>query len=247
VHSIIVDPAQDPHSYQPTAADARTIAAARLAIVNGVGYDPWMSQQLGANPVPGGIVLTVGGLLGLHEGDNPHRWYSPTDVRIVANAITADLKRLDPRDGAYFDRQRAAFETTGLRTYHGLIARIRRRYDGVRVGASESIFALQSPALGLDLVTPYSFMKATSEGTEVSPQDVITVERQITSRTIKVWIYNAQNLTPEIQQLNALARAHGIPVVAVTETLSPSRDSFQRWQTAQLRELARALRKATGR
>ena len=50
VQSIIVNPAQDPHSYEPTADDARTLATAQLAIVNGVGYDPWAPKLLAANP-----------------------------------------------------------------------------------------------------------------------------------------------------------------------------------------------------
>jgi zinc/manganese transport system substrate-binding protein len=247
VQSIIVDPAQDPHSYEPTAADARTLATANLAIVNGVGYDPWAPKSLAANPVPGGIVLDVGQLLGLQTGDNPHRWYNPADVERVANAITADLKRLAPKHAAYFDQQRARFETSGLARYHALIAQIKRRYAHVAVGASESIFALQAPALGLDLVTPYNFMKAVSEGTEVSPADIIATEGQITSHRVKVWIYNSQNATPEIQHLNALARANQIPIATVTETLTPPTDSFEQWQVAQLQELERALHAATGR
>ncbi|HYX49155.1 MAG TPA: zinc ABC transporter substrate-binding protein, partial [Ktedonobacteraceae bacterium] len=35
VTSIIVDPNADPHSYEPTAADARTVAGAQYVIVNG--------------------------------------------------------------------------------------------------------------------------------------------------------------------------------------------------------------------
>ncbi len=68
---------------------------------------------------------------------------------------------------AYYGRLRESFETRDLARYHALIAQIRRRYAGVPVGASESIFALQAPALGLALTTPYGFMKAISEGTEV--------------------------------------------------------------------------------
>jgi zinc/manganese transport system substrate-binding protein len=117
----------------------------------------------------------------------------------------------------------------------------------VPVGASESIFALQSPALGLRLITPTGFMKAISEGTDVSAQDTITAERQISQRQIKVWIYNSQNATPQIQGLNALARAHGIPVTTVTETLTPKSDNFEQWQTAQLQRLAAALHQAKGR
>jgi zinc/manganese transport system substrate-binding protein len=62
-----------------------------------------------------------------------------------------------------------------------------------------------------------------------------------------VWIYNSQNATPEIQRLTALARAHRIPVVAITETLSPRTDTFEHWQVAQLERLRQALRQAAMR
>jgi zinc/manganese transport system substrate-binding protein len=247
VQSIIVNPAQDPHTYQPTAADARTLAIAQLAIVNGVGYDPWAPKQLAASPAPGRIVLTVGDLFGLREGDNPHRWYNPADVEVVANTITADLKKLDPKDATYFDQQRSAFETQALAQYHQLISRIRSRYAGVPVGASESIFAMQAPALGLDLITPYSFMKAISEGTEVTAADTVTTQQQIARHQIKVWIYNSQNASPQIQRLNSMARSAKIPVATVTETLAPPTASFEQWQAAQLQGIEQALHQATGR
>jgi zinc/manganese transport system substrate-binding protein len=247
VHSIIVNPAQDPHVYEPSAADARTMATSQLAIVNGVGYDPWAPKLLAANPVSGRAVLTVGDLFGLKEGDNPHRWYSPTDVTAVATAITADLKKLDPKDATYFTNQLATFENSDLAQYHALISQIKSRYAGVPVGASESIFALLSPSLGLDLRTPYSFMKAISEGTSVSAQDTLTTERQITGHQIKVWIYNSQNATPGIQRLNTLARAAHIPISTVTETLDPANVSFEQWQVSQLERISQALHQATGR
>jgi zinc/manganese transport system substrate-binding protein len=247
VQSIITNPAQDPHSYEPTANDARAMAMSELAIVNGVGYDPWAPKLLNANPDGARIVLTVGSLFGLHDGDNPHRWYDPAEVEVVANTIATDLEKLDPKHAAYYAHQLNDFETNHLASYHALIAQIKARYAGVPVGASESIFALQAPALGLDLITPASFMKAVSEGTEVSAQDTITTQRQIASHQIKVWIYNSQNATPQIQQLNALARQNHIPIATVTETLSPQKDSFEQWQVAQLEGIERALHEATGR
>jgi zinc/manganese transport system substrate-binding protein len=247
VQSIIVNPAQDPHSYEPTANDARTLATSQLAIVNGVGYDPWAPKLLAANPDPQRVVLNVGDQFGLHDGDNPHRWYSPADVETMARTIAADLSKLDVKNKAYYADQLHTFETTGLAHYHGLIAQIKQRYAGVPVGASESIFALQAPALGLDLVTPDRFMKAISEGTEVSAQDTITTEQQITRHQIAVWIYNSQNATPEIQRLNALAHTNHIPIATVTETLVPQNASFEQWQVAQLQGIERALHEATGR
>ena len=247
VQSIITNPAQDPHSYEPTAQDARTMAMSRLAIVTGIGYDPWAPKLLAANPDSARIVLTVGDLLRLHDGDNPHRWYNPADVEAVSNKIAADLEKLDPKHSAYFASQLRTFETGDLAQYHALIAQIKSRYAGVPVGASESIFALQAPALGLNLTTPYSFMKAISEGTEVSAQDTITTEDQITGHAVKVWVYNSQNATPEIQHLNSLARQNHIPIATVTETLSPQTDTFEQWQVSQLEGIERALHQATGR
>jgi zinc/manganese transport system substrate-binding protein len=247
VQSIITNPAQDPHTYQPTAQDARALASAQLAIINGVGYDPWAPQLLAANPVSGRQVVNVGDLFGLREGDNPHRWYDPADVETVARAITGDLVKLDPGAASYFRGRLQAFLTNGLALYHSLIAQIRARYSGVPVGASESIFALQAPSIGLRLLTPYSFMKAISEGTEVTAQDTATTQRQITQHQIKVWVFNSQNATPQIQQLNSLARQNHIPIVPITETLQPRTASFEQWQISQLQALERALHRVTGR
>jgi zinc/manganese transport system substrate-binding protein len=247
VTSIIVNPAQDPHSYEPSASDARTLAEANLVIATGIGYDPWVQRLMNANPDPRRKVITVGDLFALKEGDNPHRWYDPPQVEQVAGAMTAELQKLDPRHASYYARQRTKFDTTGLATYHRLIASIKQRYAGTPVGASESIFALQAPSLGLDLVTPPAFMKAIGEGTDVSAQDTLTTQRQINEHQIKIWIYNSQNATPAVQRLNALARAHHIPIAAVTETLTPASDTFEQWQVAQLQRLEQALHQATGR
>ncbi len=247
VQSIISNPAEDPHSYEPTAQDARALATAQLAIVNGVGYDPWAPKLIAANPTSGRTVLTVGDLFGLKDGDNPHRWYDPAEVEAVANAITADLQKLDPQDAAYFDERRKAFQTQDLAGYHQLIAQIKRRFAGTPVGASESIFALQAPALGLKLITPYSFMKAVSEGTEVTAQDTLTSQRQLRDGEVKLWVYNSQNATPAVQRLNALAREHRVPVATITETMTPAGASFEQWQVAQLRRIEQALHAATGR
>jgi zinc/manganese transport system substrate-binding protein len=247
VQSIITNPAQDPHSYEPSANDARLLATSQLAIVNGVGYDPWAAKLLAANPDGKRVVLTVGDLFKLHTGYNPHRWYSPADVDSVAYYITAGLAKLDPQHSDYYARRLATFETSDLKPYHQLIAEIKRRYAGVQVGASESIFALQAPALGLTLITPPSFMKAITEGTELSARDTIVTQAQIALHQIKVWVYNSQNATPEVQRLTAQARANHIPIVSITETLTPATASFEQWQTAQLERLQTALHEATGR
>jgi zinc/manganese transport system substrate-binding protein len=246
VRSIIVNPDTDPHDYQPTASDARTMAGAKLAIVNGIGYDTWASKLVAANPVSGRSLLDVGDLLGLKAGDNPHQWYSPASVQRVIDGIVADYDKLDPADKAFFAAQKKHFETVTLETYNSLRAQIRKRFAGVPVGYSESIFQPLGADLHLKLLTPYSFAKAVAEGREVSAGDRQTVDRQAQDRLIKVWVYNSQNETPDIQRINAICRTRHIPVATVTETLSPASLSFEQWQVAELRGLLAALHQATG-
>src|SRR5262245_31885589 len=166
VSSVITSPAADPHDYEPTAADARAVAQARMVVVNGAGYDPWMDKLIASNPDDRRVVLDVGDLVGVDSGGNLHRWYSPADVAKVIGEIARDYAKLDPKDAAYFRKQRAKFETRGLVRYRRLISTIRGTYRGMPVGASESIFTPLAEALGLRLLTPPSFLRAISEGAE---------------------------------------------------------------------------------
>lgn len=247
VTSVVDNPDADPHDYEPTAADGRAIATARLAIVNGVGYDPWAGKLVDANPSSQRTTLTVGDLVGAKEGDNPHRWYDPDEVRRVLDRITADYRAIDPADAGYFATRHDTVLGQNLKAYFDLVDEIRTRFAGTPVGASESIFAMLTPALGLDLVTPPGLLAAISEGNDPTAADKTTADRQITTKQIKVYVYNSQNATPDVQaQVNA-AKAAGIPVTTITETLAPAGASFQDWQVAQLTALEQALAQATGK
>ncbi len=247
VSSIIVNPSTDPHSYEPSAKDAREMAGAKLAIVNGIGYDNWAPKLLAASPLAGRTVLNVGDLLGLKEGDNPHQWYSPASVQRVIAQIVADYDRLDPAGAAYYAQREWTFETVDLANYDRLRKEIRERYAGTSVGYSESIFRPLGEDLHLRLLTPYSFAKAVAEGTDVTAEDKQAVDRQAEDRQIKVWVFNSQNVTPDVQRVNELAKAAGIPIAKVTETLDPAGNTFEQWQVAELEGLMRALEEATGR
>ena len=247
VRSIIVNPNADPHSYEPSAQDARTMAGANMAIVNGIGYDNWATQLLGASPQSRRVVLNVGDVLGLKEGANQHVWYAPTDVFAVIDRIVADYDRIDPGDAAYFARQKRQLESVAFARYDQLRSEIRARYAGVPVGYSESIFQGLGQDLALKLLTPYGFTKAIAEGTDVTAGDKEAVDEQASRRQIKVWVFNGQNVTPDVQRVNQIAAQQHIPIATITETLSPPSLSFEQWQVAELEGLQRALHLATGR
>jgi zinc/manganese transport system substrate-binding protein len=245
VMSVITNPNADPHDYEPTTADARDIATAAYVIENGIGYDPWVQRLLDSNPTQGRAVLNVGNLVGVQVGENPHQWYSPDSVQKVIDAITAEYKKLDPKDADAFEKLRSTYENEGLAEYHRLIDEMRSKYAGTAVGASESIFAELAPALGLRLITPPAFLTAISEGTDPTAVDKATIDRQIASHEIKVYVYNRQNATPDVQQQIQAAQRVGIPVTTITETLVPAGATFQAWQVGQLRSLETALARGT--
>ena len=194
----------------------------------------------------GAPVLDVGDLLGLHTGDNPHRWYFPDDVGHVIDRITSDLQSIDPANAAYYAQKHDEFTGTALRPYRDLLAQIRATYSGTPVGASESIVEGLTQAAGLELKTPTSFLDAISEGNDPDARDKVTVDSQINGRQISVFLYNGQNATPDVQRLVNEAHDNNIPVVTVTETPVPAGVTFQDWQTAQLQQLADALAEAKG-
>ena len=245
--SIISNPQTDPHSYEPTAADARIIAGARLFVQNGIGYDTsWAPGLVAANPNSSRTVLTVGDVLGLEDGDNPHQWYSHASVYAVIDAITAAYQKIDPADASYFAQQKSTFENSTLARYNQLETEIKDAYAGTPIGASESIVSPLAATLGLDMLTPYSFLKDISEGTDPTTADKALIDQQIRNKQIKVYVYNSQNSTPDIQAQVALARQEGIPVTTVTETLAPAGDSFQQWMVGELQNLRTALAEGTG-
>jgi zinc/manganese transport system substrate-binding protein len=166
--------------------------------------------------------------------------------RVIAQ-IVADYDRLDPDGAAYYAQRERTFETVDLAKYDQLRKEIRQRYAGTPVGYSESIFRPLGEDLGLRLMTPYSFAKAVAEGTDVTAEDKEAVDHQAEDRQIEVWVFNSQNVTPDVQRVNELAKAKGIPIATVTETLDPAGDTFEQWQVAELEGLMRALHKATGR
>jgi len=241
VVSIIANPATDPHAYEAKPDDAKAIARAQYVISNGAGYDPWVDKLASANPVWGRRQLVIAELLGKREGDNPHFWYSPVYFDRVIDRVTADLKKIDSADAPYFDQQNASYKTNGLKEYTDTIAMIKQRYHGVHVGATESIFAYLAEPLGLDLVTPPEYMKAISDGTDPSAADKVILDDQIANKEIRVFVFNSQNTTPDVKAIVDRAKAKGIPVTAVTETMTPASTSYQEWQTAQLKSLLKAL------
>ncbi len=64
----LVGPDGDAHVYQPTPADARSVAETKLLIVNGLGFEGWMDRLTEASGYKGRVVTATTGVEPLVAG-----------------------------------------------------------------------------------------------------------------------------------------------------------------------------------
>lgn len=150
VTSILSSPDQDPHFFEATPSAARRIAAARLVIENGAGYDPWMDTLLAASPRPDRVVVNVATLLNRKPGDNPHLWYELATMPMVAKAVAEELERMDPAHRGDYEYRVATFRAK-FQALATQVVTLRRKYDGTVVTATEPVFNDMAAALGFTM------------------------------------------------------------------------------------------------
>lgn len=244
VLNIVSDPNADPHEYESNSTDARAVATANYIIENGAGYDSWVDKLVGAGSSPNRKVLNIATLLGKKEGDNPHFWYNPNYINQATFQMEQDLIALDPANTSYYEAQYKALQAS-LAPYQNRIATIKQQFGGIKVAATEDIFAYLAVAAGLNLVSPPAFIHAVAEGNDPPAPSVVAFENQLTGGGIAVLIYNEQTVTPLTENIKKLAADQGMPVVGVTETIQPPDVSFEDWMNAELIGLQNALNAKT--
>lgn len=238
VISILSSPDQDPHLFEASAETAKALADAKIVIVNGVDYDPWMEKLIGAHKSPGRKEIVVAELVGRKAGDNPHLWYDPDAVRAAANALAADLDAIDPARKADYDKREAQF-LDSLKPLDAKIADMRKKYAGTPVTASEPVFGYQAGLIGLKVLNE-KFALAVMNNAEPGASEVAAFENDLKGRKVKAMLFNAQASEPAVERLVQMAKDNGIPVVGVSET-EPGGTTYQAWMLGQLDALDAAL------
>ena len=238
VTSILSNPDEDPHLFEASASTARALVNAKIVIVNGVDYDPWMEKLLKANKAPGRREIVVAALVHRKAGDNPHLWYDPAAVKTLANTLAVDLSVADPAHREDYQKAGTAFAAS-LEPLESKIAAMRQKYAGQPVTASEPVFGYMAELLGLK-VHNEKFALAIMNNTEPGASEVAAFEDDLRGHKVRVMLYNAQASEPAVQRLVQIARDEKIPVVGVSET-EPAGSTYQRWMESQLDALDQAL------
>ena len=238
VTSILANPDDDPHLFEASPATAKALTDAKVVIVNGVDYDPWMEKLLSANKAAGRKEIVVAQLVGRKAGDNPHLWYEPDYVKAAAKVLTADLDAIDPANKTDYDKGEAQF-LDSLKPLDAKIADMRKKYAGLPVIASEPVFGYQAGLIGLK-VHDEKFALAVMNNAEPTASEVAAFENDLKGHKVKAMLYNAQASEPAVARLVQMAKDNAIPVVGVSET-EPANSTYQKWMLGQLDALDVAL------
>ncbi|HUI18543.1 MAG TPA: zinc ABC transporter substrate-binding protein [Alphaproteobacteria bacterium] len=238
VVSILTNPDQDPHSFEANPSTARALADAKLVVYSGADYDAWAEKLLAASKAPARQVIDVAKLVHRKSGDNPHIWYDPATMPVLARHLAAVLSRLDPPHRADYAERLAAFEGS-LKEMRAKVSELRGKYAGTVVTATEPVFGYMADALGLKMRNA-RFQLAVMNDTEPSATEIAGFEKDLRAHTVKVLFYNSQTSEALTERMRAIATEAKVPIVGVTETEPPGK-RYQEWMLSQLAALDQAL------
>jgi len=125
----IVKPGVDPHIYEPTPGDRKTIAKSQILLASGLGFEGYLDkirpslEKSGVRLVVGGDVLKpIEGGCDDHEGHDhshghshgttdPHWWHSISNVQAVAAQICDAFVAADPAGNATYETNTKNLQT----------------------------------------------------------------------------------------------------------------------------------------
>lgn len=109
----LLPPTVDPHEFQPTPQDAIKIAQSQVLIVNGLGYEAWLTKTLENS---GGMVVVASNGLspnpdpsGEHPDGDPHMWMNPLNVVHYVENIRDGLTQADPAGKDIYSKNADAY------------------------------------------------------------------------------------------------------------------------------------------
>jgi zinc/manganese transport system substrate-binding protein len=241
VQPIIDNPAEDPHSFEASPADAAAISDAQLVVYNGGDYDHFIDAILDQGKAGLRIdAFTVGS----HKsGDNPHVFYDLSTVAAVADAIAEQLSAIDPAHATNYRSNAQKFDSQ-VQVIAAHERTIAAAHPGASALATEDVAQYLMKATGLTDKTPEGYYKAVDADADPAPADLAAVLDLVNSRAVQVVFYNPQTDTPVVHRIVDAARSAGVPVVEVRETL-PAGADFLAWQTQTVDRVDAAIQTGT--
>ena len=204
--STLVGPDGDAHVYSPTPADAKTVAGAKLVVVNGLKFEGWLTRLIKSSGTKATVATATKGIKPLeldddhdhghghghgHGGEDPHAWQSIANAKIYVSNIRDALIAADPAGKAVYEANAAAYQTKldALEAeVKAAVARI--PVDRRKAITSHDAFGYFVKAYGIAFIAP----QGVSTEAEASAKDVARIIRQIKAEKVPaVFLENITN------------------------------------------------------
>ena len=183
----LVGPNADAHVYTPSPAAAKTIAAAKLMVVNGLGFEGWLPRLVKSSGSTVRIVVATDGIVPLkeppggHHSVDPHAWQSVPNAKVYVENIRRALAEVDPASADSY-RANAARYVVQLdaldRDVRAMVAQIPEARR--KVISTHGAFGYFAAAYGVAFVAP----QGVSTDTEPSARDLASIIAQIRKEKI---------------------------------------------------------------
>lgn len=244
---ILDDPMQDPHSYEASARDQLAVNDAELIVMNGGGYDDFMTALIQASEDVKIVQVAVPEAestgesdVHAHSHDNEHVWYDFDAVGEFSENFVAALTDIRPEAftdvNKNFDTFKVELDNLQVRL-EGLAG----HSLGLSVVATEGVGNLLLEHAGFENLTPEALADSIEEETEVPPAALAETETLIKNNLVSILITNLQVEDQVSERLRKLAEAEGIPVVQLSELIPEAGLNYFDWMNQVIDQIQEAV------
>lgn len=189
--SSLVGPNGDAHVFQPSPADARKVAEAKLVILNGLGLEGWFERFIKASGAKPQLVIAAqhAKLIAAgkdehghnHGSYDPHAWQDIGNAKAYVADIRDGLSNADPAGKDAY----AANATAYIAKLDALDAEIKAAVAAIpaarrKVITTHDAFAYFAKAYGIKFIAP----QGVSTESEATARDVARIIRQVKAEKV---------------------------------------------------------------
>jgi len=243
----LVGPNGDVHVFAPTPGDVKTIAAADIVFVNGLGLEGWIDRLIAASATRALVVVASWGITprsGTRAQDrgasDPHAWQSVANAKLYVGNIRDGLIAIDAAEKKIFE----ANANTYLAKLDALDGEIRAAIEAIpsarrKVITAHSAFGYFGDAYGIEFIAP----EGLSTEAEPSARDIAKLIEQIRRQNVPALFL--ENVA-DSRLLQRIGAETGVRIGGrlYSDALSPPDGpaaSYIEMMRSNLRELTRAL------
>ncbi|MCL4503452.1 MAG: metal ABC transporter substrate-binding protein [Deltaproteobacteria bacterium] len=216
----LVGPNGDVHVYEPTPAAAKSVSAAALVVVNGLGFEGWMDRLIQTSGYKGPVAVASQGIIpreitsreeaehedgARHEHKiDPHAWQNLRNSLIYVDNIAKALSSVDPTGAAVYQANAAVYKAK----LSDLDKWVRAEFASIpeqkrRMITSHDALGYLGAGYGITILSPVGF----STESEASAGDIAKLIRQI--RREKITAVFVENVT-DPRLMEQVARESGV-------------------------------------